>query len=36
MELDHLVEIFSTEDAYEGLTSLEHGRPEYKGNTDER
>ena len=31
MELDHLAEIFSTEDAYEGLMSLGRGRPEYKG-----
>ncbi len=31
LELDHLVEIFSTEDALEGLTSLGRKRPEYKG-----
>ena len=31
MELDHLVEIFSTEDAYEGLSTLGKKRPEYKG-----
>ncbi|MBU0516765.1 MAG: enoyl-CoA hydratase/isomerase family protein, partial [Proteobacteria bacterium] len=30
-ELDHLEEIFSTEDALEGLTSLGRKRPEYKG-----
>ena len=31
MELDHLREIFSTEDAYEGLSSLGRRRPEFKG-----
>ena len=31
MELDHLKEIFSTEDAYEGLSSLGRRRPEFKG-----
>ena len=31
MELDHLSEIFSTEDAYEGLSSLGLRRPEFKG-----
>jgi len=31
MELDHLSEIFSTEDAYEGLSSLGRRRPEFKG-----
>ncbi|NIM00719.1 MAG: 3-hydroxyacyl-CoA dehydrogenase/enoyl-CoA hydratase family protein [Acidobacteria bacterium] len=31
MELDHLHEIFSTEDAYEGLSSLGRRRPEFKG-----
>jgi len=29
--LDHLSEIFSTEDAYEGLSSLGRRRPEFKG-----
>lgn len=31
MELDHVLEIFSTEDAYEGLTSLGTRRPAFKG-----
>ena len=31
MERDHLREIFSTEDAYEGLSSLGRRRPEFKG-----
>jgi len=31
MELDHLVEIFGTKDAYEGLSSLGRKRPEFKG-----
>ena len=31
MELAHLVEIFSTEDAYEGLSTLGRKRPEFKG-----
>ena len=31
MELDHLVEIFRTEDAYEGLSTLGRKRPEFKG-----
>ncbi len=31
MELDHLVEIFSTKDAYEGLSTLGRKRPEFKG-----
>jgi enoyl-CoA hydratase/3-hydroxyacyl-CoA dehydrogenase len=31
MELDHLVEIMSSEDAYEGLSSLGRRRPEFKG-----
>ena len=31
MELDHLREIFGTEDAYEGLSSLGRKRPEFKG-----
>jgi enoyl-CoA hydratase/3-hydroxyacyl-CoA dehydrogenase len=31
MELDHLREIFSTQDAYEGLSSLGRRRPEFKG-----
>ncbi len=31
MELDHLVEVFSTEDAYEGLSTLGRKRPEFKG-----
>ena len=30
-ELDHLVEIFSTKDALEGLSSLGRKRPEFKG-----
>jgi len=30
-ELEHLVEIFSTEDALEGLSSLGRRRPEFKG-----
>ena len=32
MELDHLVEIFSTADAYEGLSSLGRRRPAFKGS----
>ena len=31
MELDHLVEIMSSEDAYEGLSSLGRRRPVFKG-----
>lgn len=31
LELDHLAEIFSTRDAYEGLSSLGKRRPEFKG-----
>ena len=32
MELDHLVEIFETNDAYEGLSSVvERRRPQFKG-----
>jgi enoyl-CoA hydratase/3-hydroxyacyl-CoA dehydrogenase len=31
MELDHLEQIFKTEDAYEGLSSLGRRRPEFKG-----
>jgi enoyl-CoA hydratase/3-hydroxyacyl-CoA dehydrogenase len=31
IELDRLSEIFATEDALEGLTSLGRKRPEYKG-----
>jgi len=31
IELSRLKEIFSTEDALEGLTSLGRKRPEYKG-----
>ena len=31
LELDHLTEIFSTADAYEGLSSLGRRRPEFKG-----
>jgi enoyl-CoA hydratase/carnithine racemase len=31
MELAHLKEIFSTEDAYEGLSTLGRKRPEFKG-----
>jgi enoyl-CoA hydratase/3-hydroxyacyl-CoA dehydrogenase len=31
LELDHLREIFLTEDAYEGLTALGKRRPEFKG-----
>ncbi len=32
MELDHLTEIFSTKDAYEGLKSvIERRRPTFKG-----
>ena len=31
MELDHLTQIFKTEDAYEGLSSLGRRRPEFKG-----
>ena len=30
-EMAHLIEVFSTEDALEGLTSLGRKRPEYKG-----
>ena len=30
-ELEHLVEVFSTEDAYEGLSTLGRKRPEFKG-----
>ena len=32
MELDHLVEIFSSADAYEGLSSLGRRRPAFKGS----
>jgi enoyl-CoA hydratase/carnithine racemase len=32
MELEHLVEIFRTDDAYEGLSSLGRKRPEFKGH----
>ena len=32
MELEHLVEIFSTDDAYEGLSSLGTRKPEFKGH----
>jgi enoyl-CoA hydratase/carnithine racemase len=32
MELDHLIEIFSTKDAYEGLSSLGKRKPAFKGN----
>ena len=31
MELAHLLEIFSTADAYEGLSTLGRKRPEFKG-----
>lgn len=32
MELEHLVEIFSTDDAYEGLSSIGSRTPEFKGH----
>ena len=32
LELDHLTQIFSTEDAYEGLSSLGRRRPVFKGH----
>jgi enoyl-CoA hydratase/3-hydroxyacyl-CoA dehydrogenase len=32
MELEHLVEIFNTDDAYEGLSSLGSRRPAFKGH----
>ena len=32
MELEHLVEIFSTDDAYEGLSSLGTRKPQFKGH----
>jgi enoyl-CoA hydratase/3-hydroxyacyl-CoA dehydrogenase len=32
MELEHLVEIFSTDDAYEGLSSLGTRKPAFKGH----
>jgi enoyl-CoA hydratase/3-hydroxyacyl-CoA dehydrogenase len=32
MELEHVVEIFRTDDAYEGLSSLGRKRPEFKGH----
>ena len=31
LELDHLTEIFKTEDAYEGLSTLGRKRPVFKG-----
>jgi enoyl-CoA hydratase/carnithine racemase len=32
MELEHLVEIFGTDDAYEGLSSVGSRTPEFKGH----